>query len=439
MAEKKKRAAVKARSRGIHLLTPFEVENAKPDDGRFVKRLLDGKGLYLQATLGKHGAINRNWIFRYELDGKRHDMGIGPTDVCGLAMARQKAAECRLLLLDGIDPLEARETARAAQEAARRAKLAEEAKAVTFKKCFEDFYRRHSKTWKNAKHRAQWRATIETYAFPVIGDLNVADIETAHVQRVLAPIWDKVPETATRVQKRIEKVLDFAKASELRTGENPARWQGHIKTLFGVAQKNAEHHAALAFAEAPAFMADLRARKSTSARALEFLILTAARTAEVIGATWDEIGDLKNKTWKIPASRMKGAEEHSVPLSDRAVEILKALPHKRGGYVFAHDNGHPMSNMAMLQLLRGMHPGLTVHGFRSTFKDWCSERTHFPNIVSEMALAHKISDKVEAAYRRGDLFTKRANLMKQWSAYLAKPAPTGATVTDLAEQRAKRQ
>ena len=397
------------------------MENAKPDDGNFVKRLLDGKGLYLQATLGKHGAINRNWIFRYELDGERHDMGIGPLDVCGLAKAREKAAELRLQLLDKIDPLEARETAIAAQQAERRAKLAEQAKAVTFKECFEDFYRRHSKSWKNAKHRAQWRSTLETYAFPTIGDLNVADIDTGHVQRVLAPIWDEIPETATRVQKRIEKVLDFAKASELRTGDNPARWQGHLKTLIGVAQKGVEHHPALPFLEAPAFAANLRQRQSTSARALEFLILTAARTAEVIGATWDEI-DIKGKTWKIPASRMKGGAEHRVPLCDRAVEILGALP-RRGAHVFANNSGKPLSNMAMLELLRGMAPNTTVHGFRSTFRDWAAERSNHPNHVAEMALAHTIGDDVEAAYRRGDLFKKRAIMMNQWANYLAKPQP----------------
>ncbi len=427
----------KERSRGIHLLTPFEVENAKPDAGKFVKRLLDGKGLYLQATLGQHGAVNRNWIFRYELNGERHDMGIGPLDVCGLAKAREKAAELRLLLLDDIDPLEARDAARAAQEATRRAKLAQEAKAVTFKKCFDDFYRRHSKTWKNAKHRAQWRSTIETYAFPVIGDLNVADIDTGHIQRVLAPIWDTIPETATRVQKRIEKVLDFAKASELRTGDNPARWQGHLKTLIGAAQKDVEHHRALPFVEAPAFMAELRDRDSTSAHALEFTILTAARTGETIGAQWSEI-NLKSKEWTIPADRMKMNVEHRVPLCDRVVQILEALP-QHGPHVFAHKSGKPLSNMAMLELLRGMRPDFTVHGFRSTFRDWAEERaTAFPEFVVEMALAHTVGDDVVKAYRRTNVFARRTKLMALWSAYLAKP-PAVAEAIDIEAERNKRQ
>lgn len=229
---------------------------------------------------------------------------------------------------------------------------------------------------------------------------------------------------------KIENVLGYATASRFRHGDNPARWRGHLKTLLGGAPKEVEHHPALPFADAPAFMADLRARHSTSARALEFLILTAARTGEVIGARWSEI-NLKGKEWTVPAGRMKGGLEQRVPLCGRAVEILKALPY-RGIHVFAHDNGHPMSNMAMLELLRGMNPGLTVHGFRSTFRDWAAERTNFPNHVVEKALAHKIPDKVEAAYRRGELFEKRAKLMKQWADFLAKPPVVDADVIDIA-------
>lgn len=460
MAEKNKR---KARSRGIDLLTPFEVENAKPDEGRFVKRLLDGKGLYLQATLGKHGAINRNWVFRYELDGVRHDMGIGPLDVCGLAKARAEAAKFRLQLLENIDPLEAREAERAAQEAERRKKLAEEAKAVTFKECFEAFYRVHSKNWKNPKHRAQWRSTLETYAYPVIGDLNVADVDIGHVQKVLNPIWDEIPETATRVQKRIENVLDYATASKFRTGDNPARWKGNLKTLIGVAQKDVEHHPALPFLEAPAFMVELRGQDGVAARALEFTILTAARTGDIVGGGRDEKPPMlwshvnfDERVWTVPSTKME--TEHRVPLSADAVALLKSMEkqHPKGAIVFPGEKpGQPLSNMSMGAAIKRLNKKraargaplfvdpkqddapVTVHGFRSTFKDWASERTNYPDIVSEMQLAHAISDKVEAAYRRGPLLTKRANMMKQWAAFLAKPAPTvGATVTHLHEHRA---
>jgi integrase len=409
----------------INRLAQMQVKHAQPPKGRRAILIADGGNLYLQASAGKNGSVNRSWLFRYELDGKRHDMGLGPTFTLPLHAARERALELRQQIKLGIDPLDARKEAKKARLANR----AQQAKAATFKQCFEDFYRRHSKSWKNAKHRAQWRSTLETYAYPVIGDLNVADIDTGHVQKVLAPIWDKVPETATRVQKRIEKVLDFAKARDLRTGDNPARWLGHIKTLFGVAQKDVEHHPALPFVEGPAFMLALRDRDSTSARALEFTILTAARTAETIGARWDEI-DLKGRQWVIPAGRMKGGVEHRVPLSDRVIEVLKGLPH-RGPYVFASITGKPLSNMAMLKFLQGGRPDLTVHGFRSTFRDWAEERTAFPEFVVEMALAHVVGDDVVKAYRRTNVFARRTRLMQQWADFLAKPAPTGATVVPL--------
>ena len=327
--------------REINLLTEFAVKNAKPDKGKFVKRLLDGAGLYLQATRSAGGGINRNWIFRFELDGQRHDLGLGPLHTIGLSEARRKATELRLQLYDGIDPAQERADAKAE----RLARKAERIKATTFKACAEAYYKIHHKTWSNDKHRKQWVSTMRDYVFPMIGSLNVNNIETAHIEKALAPIWEKIPETASRVQKRIEHVFNYAIAGKLRTGDNPARRE-YIKARLGKIQKGNGHHAALPFVEAPALIANLRKRDSVSARALEFTIQTAARTGETIGATWNEI-DLKKRLWIIPAERMKADREHRVPLSDRAVDILKALPH-RDGYVFTGTNKKPLSNMAML-------------------------------------------------------------------------------------------
>jgi integrase len=416
--------------REIDRLSEFEVKNAKPNKGKFVKRLLDGAGLYLQATRSGSG-VNRNWIFRYELDGERHDLGIGPLHTVNLTEARRRASELRLQILDGIDPAQER----ADLKAERLAKKAARVKATTFKECAEAYYRIHHKTWSNEKHRKQWASTMRDYVFPVIGGLNVADIETAHVEKTLAAIWTKIPETASRVQKRIEHVMNYAIAGKLRTGDNPARRE-YLKARLGKIQKGNGHHAALPFVDAPAFMAELRKRDSVSARALEFTILTCGRTGETIGATWDEI-DLKKKLWTVPAERMKADREHRVPLTDRAVEILKALPH-RGAYVFTGTNKKPLSNMAMLEQLRGMSPGHTVHGFRSTFRDWAAERTPYPEFVVEMALAHAVGDDVVKAYKRTDLFARRARLMKQWADFLAKPRPSSATV-DLEAERQKRR
>jgi integrase len=261
---------------------------------------------------------------------------------------------------------------------------------------------------------------LSTYAYPIIGELSVAEIDTALVTRVLEPIWASTTETATRVRGRIESVLDWAKARHFRDGENPARWRGHLDKLLAKpsALKKANgsrNHPALPYAELPAFMRELRERDSISARALEFTILTAARTGEVLGAKRPEI-DFADRTWTVPSERMKGGKEHRVPLSERALEILQDLPHEHGNpFLFPGGKAAaPLSQMAMLQLLRGLRPGLSVHGFRSTFRDWCAERTSYPSEVAEMALAHTVSDKVEAAYRRGDLKDKRRRLMAEW-------------------------
>jgi integrase len=422
----------------IARLKQKQIEHAAPPKGRKAILLADGGNLYLQATRSSDGQISRSWIFRYQ-DGfkpdgrrRRHDLGLGPLHTFGLAAARQRALELRHQIKLGTDPLESRRQAKRE----RLARQAEAAKVVTFRQAAEMYLNRHSDRWRNEKHRAQWHSTLATYAYPVIGDLAVADVDESHLLKVLEPIWKRVPETASRLRARIENVLGYATASKFRHGDNPARWRGHLKTLLGGAQKDVEHHAALPFLEAPAFMAELRSRDSTSARVLEFLILTAARTNEAIGATWNEI-DTVGKTWTIPGARMKAKAEHKVPLTKRAVEILQAMPKPHRGPIFRGGNGKSLSNMAMLEMLRGMRPGLTVHGFRSTFRDWASERTNFPNHVAEKALAHKVADKVEAAYRRGELFPKRAQMMKQWAAFLAKSTKT-ADVPDFAEERAKR-
>jgi integrase len=361
-------------------------------------------------------------VFRYELDGRRHDLGLGSLDTLNLPEAREKARLLRQQLVERIDPFEAKRQAKKE----RLAKLAAEARAMTFRQCAEECIKSHADGWKNAKHRAQWRSTLESYAYPVLGDLAVDDIATAHIVRVLQPIWKEKPETASRVRGRIEKVLGWASVRGFRSGDNPARWRGHLQELFAAKGKvrPVEHHAALSFTDVPAFMADLRSRNSLSARALEFTVLTAVRTGETIGATWDEI-DFAAKVWTIPAARMKAGKAHRVPLSDRAAEILASVP-REGEHIF------PLSNMAMLELLRGMRPGTTVHGFRSSFRDWAAERTSYPNHVAEAALAHTISDKVEKAYRRGDLFEKRRRLMADWAAWCSRPVPTGGTVTALA-------
>jgi integrase len=406
----------------VKRLTTRQVMTAKPGAGRRAAMLADGGNLYLQATTGKHDTVRRSWVFRYELDGGRHDLGLGSVDTLNLAEAREKARLLRQQLVAGIDPFEAKRQAKKE----RLTKLAAEAQAMTFRQCAEECIKSHADGWKNAKHRAQWRSTLESYAYPVLGDLAVDDIATAHIVRVLQPIWKEKPETASRVRGRIEKVLGWATVRGFRSGDNPARWRGHLQELFAAKGKvrPVEHHAAMSFTDVPAFMADLRSRNSLSARALEFTVLTAVRTGETIGATWDEI-DFAAKVWTIPAARMKAGKAHRVPLSNRAAEILASVP-REGEHIF------PLSNMAMLELLRGMRPGTTVHGFRSSFRDWAAERTSYPNHVAEAALAHTIGDKVEKAYRRRDLFEKRRRLMSDWAQWCARPAPTGATVTSIA-------
>lgn len=353
-------------------------------------------------------------------------MGLGPYDAEGkrgltLAGAREAAADAQRLLREGVDPLAHR--AAEAEAAAVRAALVE-AKARTFRDVAGLYIGAHEAGWRNAKHRAQWRTTLETYAFPHIGDMPVADVATDDVLRCLNPVWKAKPETATRLRGRVEAVLDYATARGWRQGVNPARWRGHLSNLLPRRSKVArvEHHAALPWGDMGAFMVALRGQPGTAARALEWCILTATRTGETIGARWSEV-DAEAAVWTVPGARMKAGREHRVPLSPAALAILAAMaplrPAEGDGFIFPGAvAGKPLSGMAMLMLLRRMkRPDLTVHGFRSAFRDWCEEATSTPHAVAEAALAHTIGDKVEAAYRRGDLFAKRAKLMAEWADY----------------------
>jgi integrase len=388
-------------------LTARSAAAAKPDRHDKKKMIADGNNLFLQVIRGSH-SISRSWLFKYELNGRRHEMGLGPLDIVPLGEARDKARHLRRQLLGGVDPL-------AARHKLNQQRQLEVAKAMTFGQCVEAYLQAHDAAWKNAKHRQQWRATL-TNDCRIISNLPVKDIDTDLVLRVLTPIWKKKTETARRLRARIERVLSWAKGRELRAGENPARWTGHLEEMLAAPTKVAKvrHHPALPYIELPEFMAQLRQKNSLSARALEFTILTAARTSETTGAEWGEF-DLDNKgTWVIPAERMKAGRQHRVPLSNRCIEILRGL--RRDSRPFK------LSNMGMLQLLRGMRPGLTVQGFRSTFRDWAAEQTGFANHIVEQALAHTVHDKVEAAYRRGDLFEKRQRLMEQWADYCHAPA-----------------
>jgi integrase len=380
-----------------------------------------GDGAYLQ--ISQWGT--KAWIFRYQRDGRQRHMGLGPASLITLAEARERAREARRALLDGADPLTAKRERRA------QARL-QAAKGVTFKQAAERMMASHGAAWRNPKHRQQWKNTLSTYVYPHFGELSVAAVDTGLVLKVLELIWTAKPETAGRVRGRIESVLDWAKARGYREGENPARWRGHLDKLLPNRRKvrRVRNDPAMPSAQLPAFMAELRGRSCVSARALEFAILTAARTGEVIGARWPEI-DLQAGVWTVPATRMKAGKEHRVPLSARAVELLSALPHE-GEFVFMGGRaGKPLSNMAMLELMRGMKPGpgYVPHGFRSTFRDWAAECTSHPSEVVEMALAHAIESKVEAAYRRGDLFEKRRQLLDDWARYCGAVPRAGVDVS----------
>jgi integrase len=359
----------------------------------------DGHGLYLQVS----SFDTKAWVFRYMIDGRARKMGLGPLHTVSLAEARKRAADARLKVLDAVDPIE--------EKANRRTqKRVEAAKTITFKECAVKYIEANRARWKNAKHAAQWGTTFST-ATAAINDLPVSAVDTGLVLKVLEPIWLTTPETARRIRGRVEAVLDSAKVRGYREGENPARWRAHLDKTLSKRAPAPKHHAAIPYAQMPAFVAELRAKDGITARALEFTILTAARTGEIIGAKWSEI-DLQTQVWTIPGNRMKGGKEHRVPLSERALEILNELA-RNGDRVF------PMPKNAMLESMQG---AATVHGCRSSFRDWAHETTAYPNELCEIALAHAVGSKVEAAYRRGDAMEKRRRLMADWAAYCSQPA-----------------
>lgn len=397
-------------------LSALAVQRLK-EPGRYAVGGVDGLHLRIVGE-------SRAWVLRIKIGDRRCDIGLGPYPEVSLANARDIAREHRKKVRDGIDPLGERQQARAALRV-------ERAKSKTFKDCAEAYVEAHKAGWKNDKHIKQWSATLETYAYPKLGALPVAAIDTALVQEVLRPIWGTKTETASRLRGRIESVLDWAKVNGYRESENPARWRGHLDKLLPARNKvqKVEHHAALPYAEIGAFMVDLRKRDGISARALEFSVLCASRSGEVRNATWAEL-DLVGKVWTVPGERMKAGKEHRVPLSDAAVALLKALPRVKGSdYVFPAPRGGALSDMALTAVLKRMERnGLTQHGFRSTFRDWAGETTAYPREVIEHALAHQLKDKAEAAYQRGDLLTKRARLMSDWAKFCATVAKPGTKV-----------
>ncbi len=411
-------------ARQIGRLTALAVSRAKAA-GMYA----DGGGLYLQVT----AAGARTWIFRYTLQGRTRDMGLGSLSAVSLAEARTRALEARRLKSAGIDPIGARDGQRAMERA-------ETAKQITFKDAAEAFIKAHQAGWRNAKHCEQWRNTLATYVYPLMGALPVQQIDAGLVVRVLEPIWTTKAETAGRIRQRIEAVLDSATARGYRSGENPARWRGHLQNLLPALSKvrRVQHHPALPYTEIGAFMAELRKETGLAARALELLILTATRTTEAIAARWFEI-DLEQKIWTIPAERIKAGREHRIPLSPAAVALLHQLAKtKDSEFVFPGRPGKPLSDGALLALLRRLTGSdLTTHGFRSTFRDWAAEQTNFPREVAEMALSHAIGDKVEAAYRRGDLLEKRRRMMEAWATFAATKPPAGKVVIPMQRRNAE--
>jgi integrase len=389
--------------------------------------LIDGKGLRLRVTVNpKTGDMRKSWLLRVTIKGGPvREIGLGSADDVSLKEARERAGAARKLARDGVDPI-------AARDAERGARAAEAARAMSFRQCANAYIEAHRVGWRNAKHAAQWQSTLEAYAYPHFGDLPVQAVDLNLVLKALEPIWKTKTETASRVRQRIESVIDWATARSLRQGENPARWRGHLDKLLPARGKvqTVRHHAALAYADLPAFMAELKAQNTTAAKALQLLILTATRTSEVVNARWSEI-DLDSEVWRIPPERMKAGREHRVPLSKSAMAVLRQMAAAGDGEVVfpGVKPGKPLSNMAMMQLLERMgHGDLTVHGFRSTFRDWAAEQNNQPREVHEAALAHTISDKVEAAYRRTDLFDRRRRLMQDWARFCSTPAGDGKVI-----------
>lgn len=384
-------------------------------------------GLHLQIT--PTGA--RSWVLRVKIGAKRRDMGLGQYPGVSLAQAREKARQAREAIEAGKDPIMERERAKSALRAA-------QASEKSFNWCADQYMDAHSDSWRNAKHRAQWLSTLTNYAYPQIGSILVRDIKQAHILAVLEPIWRTKNETASRLRGRLETILDWATVRHYREGENPARWKGRLDKLLpapGKVQK-VEHHEAVPVDDAPAFYAALALREGMSARALQFTALTAARSGETRGATWEEI-DLDAGVWTIPARRMKAGKEHRVPLSDQALALLRGLPPSDTSvFVFHAPRGGQLSDMALTQVMRRMGLAAVPHGLRSTFRDWAGDRTNFPRDLAEAALAHVVGNAVEAAYRRGDALQKRRTMMEAWTKFLTTPRPVSASVTPIGKRGA---
>ncbi|MDE0783628.1 MAG: tyrosine-type recombinase/integrase [Planktomarina sp.] len=373
------------------------------------------RGLYLQVA----GSGTKSWLFRYKspVTAKQREMGLGSLNLVPLAAARDIAVECRRQVLSGLDPLEERGRVK-------RVRQLEQARSITFQEAAEQCIASKKPEWKNAKHAQQWSNTLNAYAYPVFGTLSVSDLDTDLVLKAIEPIWISKAETASRVRQRIETVWDWARARRYVDGENPARLRGHLDKLLAKTAKikRVKHHAAVPYKQIGSFITKLRDRKGSSALALEFMVLTAARTGEVRGARWQEI-DLSTSVWTIPADRMKAGKEHRVPLCDRAIQILNSMKSNRNPDEFVFSGwktGTGLSDGAMLALLRKMDVGpYTPHGFRSTFRDWAAEEAHqFSNETVELALAHTIKNKAEAAYRRGDQLERRRELMANWGKFI---------------------
>jgi len=388
-------------------------------------RYLDGGGLYLQVT-----ATGASWIFRYErggrggIKGRERMMGLGPLRDLTLAEARERALAARKLLLDGLDPLDER-------KAQRDAAALEAAKRISFEEAARSYFNGHEQKWSNAEHRRQFLSSLEQYVFSEIGKLPIATIDTGLVLKVVEPIWHSKAVTAGRVRNRIEAVLDWATARGYRTGPNPARWKGHLETVLPAKGKikKVEHHRALPYADIPTFVAALATKEGIPAKALEFLILTAARSGEVMGARWSEI-DLDAKVWTVPAERMKTRKEHRVPLADRAIAILKAPPTEADFVFIGARKGQALGKMALSNLIAAMDYDVTVHGMRSSFRVWAAEQSAYPREVIEQCLAHVVGNATEAAYQRSDLLDKRRKLMEAWAAFVRSPKHD-ATVTPI--------
>jgi integrase len=378
------------------------------------------RGLYLQVAPAAKGGVVKSWTYRFvsPITGRPRWMGLGPADVVGLAKARELAREARATVKLGGDPIAERHERRMA------AKI-EAARVVTFGKCAADYIEAHAAKWSNEKHVAQWRGTFEGEgaATAAINAMPVAAIDTSLVLNVLRPIWKTKPETASRIRGRIERVLAWATVSGYRHGENPARWRGHLAEMLPAKKQiqAIKHHPALPYADIPDFMAKLRADNGAAARALELTVLCATRTNETLGARWPEI-DFKENVWTVPAERTKRKRQHRIPLCDRAIQILRGMS-RADEFVFPGRNGKkPLGEKTLLLMAQGIAgPRATTHGFRSSFRDWCKEQTNYPRQIAELALAHVVADKSEAAYARGDALEKRRRLMADWARYCAEP------------------